>query len=116
MSYTTQEKHIQNMFEKYSNEVFAYAEEVFNEKITPYLDKYHLNFIAGNGTFWMGYTDETPKWFITKYFSGAGAWSIDIDKIDSRIRQVLQSEIEGMPGNDLGSIMPSYPERNKYSE
>lgn len=113
---TEQELYLEKKFNKYGEEVFAYAEHVFKEKIIPYLEKYNLEFLAGNGTFWIGYTNETPKWFVTKYFSGAGTWSIDVDKIDSRISKILQSEIPGMSGNDLGSIMPCYPESNKYSE
>lgn len=97
---------LQNMFDAYFESVEKYAEEVFEAEILPWLKKYHLVFISGNGTFYIGYTDKTPRWFVSEY-SGYGEDSLDTDKLPDKILGILATEIGGYDYN-LGSIMPDY--------
>ena len=109
---TKQEEQVEKMFLEYEEKVLKYAEDVFNDKILPYLKKYRLTFLAGNGTFYIGWTEQTPKWFINKYraYYHEPNTMIDVDKIDRRISSILFSNVNGYPSNDLGSLMPDYNE------
>jgi hypothetical protein len=100
---------IREKFDAYEAWVFDYAKSVFDEKILPWLKKYHLVFMSGNGAFYIGWTDMTPKWFIEKYGYVGGIDSIDTDNLPKRIQAVLDSEVLGM-SNCLGSLMPDYSE------
>jgi len=91
------------MYEHFCDAVFVYIESVYDEVIKPYVDKYKLVFLSGNGTWYMGSTDETPKWFVRKY---KGYYHGAIDPCKT-IQDVLNSEVYGMPHNCLGSLMPS---------
>lgn len=103
------ERFLTEQFDFYETTVMTYARKVFEDKIKPWLQKYHLVFLTGNGAYWMGFTKKTPAWFVQKY-KGYYEGSIDTDRIDSRIRDVLESSIPGFPGDSLGTIMPCYVE------
>jgi hypothetical protein len=111
MEYSETEKVLLCAFDKYTDIVMACAEKEFNIVILPYLKKYNLEFMAGNGTFSITYTDKTPKSFINKYFMSGyrnmGGW-VNVDKLPNKIKNVLFMEIPGFRGNDLGSLMPDY--------
>ena len=100
------EKEMKRLYENYFENVQNYANAIFRLTIKPWLEKYELTFVSGNGTFRIGYTENTPKWFVNKY-QGYYDTSIDQDKIDSQIREILFTVIEGY-NYDLGSIMPDY--------
>ncbi len=105
------EKHIETMFEEYQAAVELYAEEVFYYRIKPWLENFHLKFVAGMGGYSIRYTDQTPAWFVARY---RDQWIhntenlLDKDKLDTRIIQILSSDVEGLPGNDFGSLMPEF--------
>ena len=117
--YTKEEKIIEEMFDKYCERVYEFAEEMFVKKILPYLKKYDLEYLAGNGTFFIFATEKTPEWFIKKYYQAGycahSVTGIDPDRIDKRISKILFSEVNGMRSNSLGSLMPSYS-KNQLKE
>jgi len=108
---TKQEIYIEKLFAKYDAELFKYVDQIFYSKIKPYLDKYHLEFLSGNGAYYIGWTEQTPKWFIRKYrclgINEKNAM-IDSDKITKRIRNILDSNVSGYRTINLGCIMPNY--------
>ncbi len=92
----------------YHKLVYAVAEAMFESKVKPYLQKHGYDFLAGNGTFWIGYDDPDNRY---------GFVSIDIDKeIPKRIRDILFMEVPGFRANDLGSLMPDYTHNKKEPE
>lgn len=91
-------KNLDKAFEKYFKEVQQIANTEFNRVIRPYLDKHNYYFVSGNGTYYIESID-----------TGA---QIDPEKLPKRIYNILDAEIEGMPANPLGSLMPDYtPEK-----
>ena len=96
---------IEKAFNEYENKVFQYAKEQFEKVIKPYCQKHELQFLAGNGTYYLG---------ANKHRQNNGYLGLDIDKLPKKIRETLQMEIPGMPGNDLGTLMPDYdPDEDK---
>jgi len=104
-------KTLEKSWEDYEQSVNTIAVMAFADVVKPWLRKYHLTFLAGNGTYYIEYTDATPKWFIRKYaMSNYHGRMIDSDKLPARIRKILDMEIEGMMANSLGTIMPDLEE------
>jgi isoleucyl-tRNA synthetase len=108
---TKYEERIDEMHQRSQEEIENYIISVFNSQIKPWLQKYHLTFVAGMGDYYIEYTDQTPKWFVQKYKDTY--WmnqpKIDKDLIDSRIRNILESSSDALNGYAIGSWMPSYP-------
>lgn len=92
----TEKQALELTFAKYEKAVDAYAEMMQEKYVLPYLKRKGLHFMAGNGL-----------WYI-----GKGDNYIDPDDLPSRVREVLWMEVPGYPANDLGSLMPDYPEDN----
>lgn len=100
---------LEKEFQKYSDFVDAYAEQKFNEVVLPYLKKYSLTFLAGNGTYYVGTTELSPKWYLRTHRNGACCGNqVETDMLPKKIKDVLSIEIPGMRYNDLGSLMPDY--------
>ena len=101
------EKMVQEVEGNYFKRIEDIAIFAFEKHILPFLKKYDLEFISGNGSFFIGYTESTPKWFVRKYrINGYYDPQIDIDKLPKRILTIL--EAEGTYNNNLGSLMPCY--------
>ena len=103
------EKLVNSRWESYNHDIDMIAREAFHRVIRPYMEKYHLVFLSGNGTYYVGYTDKTPKWYIEEnegYYRG----SIDIDNLPDKMRNILAIPMPGM-SVDLGAIMPEYDPR-----
>jgi len=60
------EKEMKKLYDNYFENVQLYANTVFRLTVKPWLEKYNLTFVSGNGTFCIRYTDKTPKWFSKK--------------------------------------------------
>jgi hypothetical protein len=118
--FSKQEKYMQKEFDKYFEIITEYAKQEFNKNVLPYVKKYSLIFLSGNGTYYIGYTKNAPKWFINKYKNWSGndedsEWEgqINRDKLPIKLLYSLNSVI---PAYDycLGSIMPNYqPEKSE---
>jgi hypothetical protein len=103
------EKEIELAWAKYQEIVNIQAELAFIRVVKPWLEKYNLGFVAGNGCYFIWWTENTPKWFVRKYQNGSMYGdSINIDKIPSKIKDILSMSVNGMDANDLGSIMPDF--------
>jgi hypothetical protein len=101
---------LEDLYDEYFFRVELYAKDMFKNHILPYLKKYNLEFVSGNGTFYLSYTNKTPKWFIRKYkgyYWQAEMEQVDIDKLPNKIQRILNMEIGGY-NYPLGSIMPDY--------
>jgi hypothetical protein len=77
----------------YDCAVEAIAMEAFTRHIRPFLVKKGYLFLTGNGT-----------WYIEDK-SGHSVFSEDLPKT---IADILDGEVEGMPANSFGSLMPNY--------
>jgi len=86
-------------WDQYYELIQKLANQEFRLHILPWLHKNHYYFLAGNGT-----------WYVFKEVPGEKEESIFEDKIPKEILDILQQEVEGMPSNSLGSLMPDYPE------
>lgn len=80
----------------YFDTVFTVAAELFEQHVKPYCDKHGYRFYAGNGT-----------WCVGKEVRGV--WR-DARDIPGSLLLILCKQVDGMPGNDLGSLMPSKEE------
>jgi hypothetical protein len=84
---------LEHAWQEYMNFVELHAKWKFETVILPWLKKNSYDFIAGNGTF----------------FIGNDNLNIDPDSIqDEKVRKTLQIEVPGLYANDLGSLMPDY--------
>jgi len=90
---------LQEAWEQYVSQVFEIAEELFDEQVKSFCEANGYKFIAGNGTWWLGKDG--------KY----GEEGIPKDVLD-----VLYTPVPGLPANDLGSLMPSYPDDDQQRE
>lgn len=99
---------IEDTFKAYENIVFMAAREKFNDRIKPFLEENHLNFLSGNGGFCITWTEKTPKRFVDKYGDNRYGNFIDPDKLPENIQKYLFYEIPGFSANNLGSLMPDY--------
>ena len=79
----------------YLDAVYAYAVLKFEKVVLPWLEEKGYDFLAGNGEWYV----ESVSWYINP-------------NIPKEILNILQTEVPGLPANDLGSLMPSY----KHSE
>src|SRR4026207_609987 len=110
------ELEIDSQFMKYSDWVDGYASQIFEDIVKPWLEKYHLRFVAGMGDYFIAGTDRTPRWFMSKHkdqwiYNTDG--KLDKDKLPQYLIEVLESSISGMDGNCLGSLMPEFDPREE---
>lgn len=95
------DKKMQKHWNIYNAEIDKLAEEVFERQVKPYLQKHHLHFLAGNGTYYIYKTGGNPD----RINPDIDIWPEDLPKW---LYEILEQEIEGMSGNSLGTIMPDY--------
>ena len=99
---------LRNLFSDYIINMYAFAHNEFDKTILPYLKKHKLNFLTGHGTFFIDFTEETDEKYKAKYSRLSNVNKLDVDRLPERIKDVLFMEIEGLPANNLGSLMPDY--------
>ena len=90
-------KALDRAWNEYNDVVQRYALERFMKIVKPWLVKNRCSFLAGNGT-WLIFDNEKD------YYEEA---------LPKFILDELTTEIPGMPGNSLGSIMPDYRETDQ---
>jgi hypothetical protein len=104
------------LFDAYIKKILAFADIEFHKVILPWILKYHLEFLTGNGDYWFYYTDKTPSRFIKKYhlydFAGC-SHALDNDKIPVSIKKVINSIVPGVNGC-LGEHMPDVEVENGH--
>ncbi len=90
--------YLEDSWKAYERSIFAIADQTFNEIIKPFCKKRKWEFLAGNGSWWIGpqdgdcvYPENCPD---DTEFLGIAA--------------VLSAGVPGMSYNDLGSLMPDY--------
>ncbi len=91
---------IEKAWEAYWHIVDDYARQQFEQVVKPWLKRKGYDFVAGNGT-----------WVVSKDNPRNRAYGYDLideDQIPQKVLAVLQYEVPGYPGNDLGSLMPDY--------
>lgn len=98
---------LEKYWDEYSKKVYDHLEFEFTEKVKPYLEKWHLTFVSGNGGYSIHYTDKTPQRYINDH-KGYYKGSIDPESLPTWLYKILSTEIPGMPSNDAGSLMPDY--------
>jgi len=83
---------------RYEDAVFDVANTIFSQHIEPFCRRRRWQFVAGNGTWFLG----------AKCSKASARWEIpDDDEELQRVCSMLETEIPGMPANDLGSLMPN---------
>ena len=104
------EETLKYLWEEYLIAINNIASSVFDNEIKPWLDKYKLEFFSGMGGWWINATSETPKWFLDNYKDTHynKKYYLDNDKLPDKIKNVLDSEIDGLPANNLGSMIVDY--------
>lgn len=88
---------LERQFKKYAEQVDLIATHEFNRLVKPYLIKHGYSFFVGMGT----------------YLILNGSIQIDSDDLPKTIQDILNTEIPGMPGNSLGSLMPEYDHKKE---
>ena len=83
---------------RYCAEVNATAERYYRNNVLPFLHKRQWEFTAGMGT-WSCRDCEGNQ---------VADWDRPDDKEWQEIVSILQTDITGEGGNDLGSLMPDY--------
>ena len=92
---------LDELWNEYQNKVFEYADKVFRDTILPFCKKRRYQFISGNGDWRFVINNKLIQ-------------SVDIELDMSsdfelmEIRALLDSKIEGMPSDSLGSLMQNY--------
>jgi hypothetical protein len=95
-------KRIEMDFAAYMAVADALAARAFVEVIQPWLKKNKYHMLVGNGTYYVYYKQ------------GGRDIYVDLDNAPAYIRDVMQLDVPGMPGNDLGTCMPDFhPEEAK---
>jgi len=82
-------------WDEYNKVVDAYAVERFESVVKPWLIRHDYNFLAGNGT-----------WYV--FDKNGDAVDPDYGAIPIRVLVALETEVPGLPANDLGSLMPDF--------
>jgi len=93
---------MEKAWDEYCDLVDAYAEEIFEKHVKPWLVKNHCIFLAGNGT-----------WYLSKVSKNGVETELFEPETFGRtcpkeIAKWLNMEIPGMHWNVLGSMMPDY--------
>ena len=86
---------LEKLWDDYEQRVYTVALNIFMEEIRPFCVERNLNFLAGNGSWWLG--EEC-------YAIMDNSHDPELEKIVA----ILQTPIRGMPYNNLGSLMPDY--------
>lgn len=94
------EKPLTEAWEAYTEKVDAYANHCFDTIVLPFCKKRGYEFCAGNGSWWIGAPDSQRP----SMDEGDAA----NDSEFAEILECLQALPCGLPGNDLGSLMPDY--------
>lgn len=108
------EERLERLANSYQDSVDRTVEFAFISILKPYFAKYALEFISGNGDFYLGCTEATPAWYRRKYVDPSSTYKgdttphIDCDLLPKKIRDILYMPIPLYAGNDLGSICQSY--------
>ena len=90
---------IKNAWVLYTDTVDAIAEEVFERTVRPFCERRKLRFIAGNGDWWVSPLGSRTHWYPEDFLE---------DEEWQAVVKLLSIYIPGMPGNDLGSLMPIF--------
>ena len=91
-------RRLDKLWERYQTQVYEYCKEQFEEYVKPYCVRHSCRFNTGNGTF---------------YLSNWGKlWNDELDEViaeeEHPLFDILCEDIPGMPGNNVGSLMPEY--------
>lgn len=105
---------IHSLFSDYETQIYEQVvHEAFTKIVKPYLEKYSLNFVAGNGTYLVTWTNKTPINYVENYKDSSTSYGhhIDLYKLENKegklFAETLSTMIEGM-NNSLGDLMPEY--------
>lgn len=78
----------------YLNAICSVAEKAYLKYVKPFCEKNGCTFIAGNGTWWL---EKDGK---------------RVEPLPKRVESVLTKSLPEFPANDLGSLMPDFPEKS----
>ena len=85
------------LWDEYCDQVYTKIDVLFEEQVKPFCKLRKLDFLAGNGTWYLG----EPRY-------GGRHPSTENVPFQDRIVTLLSSDVAGMPNNDVGSLMPCF--------
>lgn len=98
----------------YDNRLLSVAKLAYNNILKPWFEKYHLEFKSGMGSYYLGATEKTPKWFKNKYmlkgntYNGKPSYLLDYDLLPKNILDVLEMELDFYSNNAMYDMLPDY--------
>lgn len=91
------------LFDRFHRDITELIEKEFHARVVPFCEARDWEFMSGMGSYWLG--DKEGHMF--------SEGDLDEDEELRELIDFLDDTVPGLPGNNIGSMMPGYKTRKE---